>query len=402
MNSPPDRFDPLTGSLLDRIRKPALALGALCLVAVGIGAFFDTDAFFQSYLLAVLYWSGIALGALSILMLHHLTGGRWGFTIRRPLEAAAETLWPLLFLSLPIWLGTVFEYHDLYPWASPTASENPTLAHKGPYLNPAAFNVRTVFYFVLWLTFTTILVRISRRQDHSDDPGLNRRLRLLSGPGLVLYGFAMSFAAIDWVMSLEPHWYSTVYGAHFIVGHALAALAFSTLLLQDLSRRHPVAEAMTPQVVRDLGNLHLTFVMLWGYTTLSQFLIMWAGNLPHDIEWYVSRGNHGWEYVAGALVIFHLAVPFILLLLGAVKTHGRKLAFVSCLLLVMRWVDIWWFESPAFHSDHIQLHWMDIVSTLGLGGVWLGFFAWRLSTRPLLPLGDERFALPAGAQAESS
>src|SRR5690606_28886806 len=227
-------------------RLPALLAGAVALVASGIGAAFEPDAFFQAYLLALLYWSGIGLGCLSVLMLHHVAGGRWGFAIRRFLEAGAETLWLAFLLSVPIWLGVLLGFHDLYPWAREDANADPLIAHKEPYLNRPSFAARSVIYFGAWLALTFFLTRWSRSQDRVGDSDLAHRLRLFSGPGLIVYALATTFASIDWVMTLEPHWFSTIYGLHYIVGHALAAFAFAAILLRDHART-PLAHIQDQQ-----------------------------------------------------------------------------------------------------------------------------------------------------------
>jgi len=279
------------------------------------------DQLLRSYLIAYLFWFGVALGCLPLLMLHHLVGGAWGFAIRRILEAATRTLPLMLLLFLPVLFGT----HSLYEWSrAEIVARDGILQAKHAYLNVPFFIVRAAVYFLAWITFASLLNRWSAEQDETGNPALIRRFQLLSAPGIVVYTLGISFAAIDWAMSLEPHWFSTIYGMLFIVGQSLAALAFVIPVAALLSESPPVSDFLTPDVFQDLGNLLLMFIMLWSYLSFSQYLIIWAGNLPVEIPWYVNRGRNGWQWVAAFLALVHFAIPF-LLLLG--RVNKRKKTF---------------------------------------------------------------------------
>jgi len=372
-------------------QRRSLLVGAGSLVLCLIGALLNPQQFFRSYLLAYVFWVGIPLGCLAILMLQYLSGGMWGAVIRRLLESGTKTL-PLMGL---LFVPLVFGLRDLYAWARPEeVARDPLLQHKSLYLNVPFFLARTVFYFVAWIGVAHFLNKWSLEQDQLINPGRERRFRLLSGPGLVLYGLGVTFASIDWVMSLEPHWYSTIYGALFIVGRGLLAFAFvitvAALLVGRVGTQESASlqEVMTPARFHDLGNLLLAFVMLWAYMAFSQFLIIWSGNLTEEVPWYVHRVQGGWGQIALLLILFHFAVPFFLLLLRGIKRNPRALAIVAGAVIVMRVVDMYWLVVPAFHPGNLYIHWMDFLALIGLGGIWFAAFIWQLKKRPLLPLHD--------------
>jgi hypothetical protein len=378
-------MNPPAGSLegWNRLQRAALMVGVIALGVCLIGAFFSSAQFFRSYLFAYVFWIGIALGCLGVMMIHNLSGGAWGLVIRRFLEAGMRTLPLMLLLFLPL----LFGLQSLYAWARPEAlTQDPLLHHKSEYLNVAFFLVRSLLYFALWIGAALLLTKWSRKHDETADPRLFQRLRTLSGPGLIVYGLTITFASIDWLMSLEPHWYSTIYGVHFMGGHALSAFAFAILLAALLAAHEPLASVVQPSHFRDLGNLLLAFVMLWAYFSFSQWLIIWSGNLREEVTWYVHRTQGGWEWIALSLIIFHFAVPFVLLLSRGIKARIRALSVIAGAILFMRFVDIFWYTAPAFYPSAFQLHWMDVVAPLGLGGIWLATFIAQLRAVPLLPL----------------
>jgi hypothetical protein len=371
---------------LRRAQKLALLVGILGLVACFLR--FDARQAFQSYLLGYVFWILLPLGSLAILMLHHLVGGGWGFVIRRLLEAATRTFPVMAVLFVPL----LFGIGELYPWADlDQVASDPHLEHKTPYLNQGFFVTRAVLYFVIWGALTLALNRWSARQDNTDDPALVRRLQGLSGVGLVLFGLTTTFASIDWVMSLEPLWFSTIFGAIFIVGGTLSALLVMILTLAALHRQAPLDKVVTPTHFHDLGKLLLTFVMLWAYIAFSQYLIIWSGNTAEEAAWYVKRQEGGWQHVALILIVFHFAVPFILLLSRQRKRQARSLARLAWGLLLLRFVDVFWLVCPAFRPSVFVLDWLDIVAPVGIGGIWTAFFLRELNKRPLLPLKDPRF-----------
>ena len=271
-------------------------------------------------------WLGITLGCLAIVMIHHLSGGAWGLVIRRLLEAGTRTL-PIMALAfLPIAFGV----RVLYLWARPDAvASDAVLREKALYLNVPFFLVRAVLYFTIWGTVAYWLNRWSLEQDHSPDPRLARKLQLLSAAGIVLYALTITFASIDWVMSLEPHWFSTIFGILFMGGQALSALSFAIAAAVLLALRPPFSDVLSRAHLHDLGKLLMAFVMLWAYFNFSQFLIIWSANLAEEAPWYVHRLGHGWQAIGLLLVVFHFALPFALLLSRGLKRNPMLLAALA-------------------------------------------------------------------------
>ena len=381
---------------LTALGRRALIAGGVAAAVSAAGLAFNPTQFFRSYLVAWVLWLGVALGSLAIEMVHHLSRGAWGLVIRRIFEAASRTLPLLAVLFLPL----LFGLDDLYPWArAETVAADEHLRHQASYLNVPFFLVRLLVYFGIWIAFATVLSRLSRRQDDTADPALERRMRVLAAPGLALYCLTMTFAAIDLCMSLDPHWFSAIYGVYVVGGQAVSAMAVAIVAALYLSRREPLSGALQPRHVHDHGKLLFAFTMLWAYFALSQFIIIWSGNLPEEIGFYADRLTGGWNVVSVLLVLFHFAVPFVLLLSRDLKRDARKLAGVAVLLLVMRWVDLYWLIAPAFHAEKLSLHWLDIAAPIAVGGIWSWRFATELKTRPLLPINDP--GLPAALEASS-
>jgi hypothetical protein len=373
----------------DLIRKRSLVVGLVAAVLCAGGALIFPPVFFRAYLVAYIFWLGIPIGCLALLMLHHLVGGRWGFMIQRVLEAATQTL-PLMGLfSIPLFFGL----SDLYPWArQEIVAADPLLQQKAAYLNIPFFIARAVFYFAVWIVLGRLLVTWSLRQDQSADGTLTLRLQRLSGPGLVLYGLTVTFASIDWMMSLEPKWYSTIFGMIFMISFGLAAMGLAILATRFLESEMPLARVVSPDRWHDLGNLLLALVMFWAYLNFCQFLLIWSENLAEEIPWYLHRLGGGWEWIAIALILFQFALPFVLLLSRNSKRNSQTLSVVAAAILFMHWLDILWMVAPSFYPARFHIHWLDIVAPVGIGGLWLAAFIRYLKARSLLPLHDPRFA----------
>jgi hypothetical protein len=370
------------------MQKRWLAVGLIAAVLCAGGALIFPPAFFRAYLSAYIFWIGIPVGCLALLMLHHLVGGRWGFMIQRVLEAAIQTLPLMALLFIPL----VFGLSDLYPWArTEVAAADPLLQQKAAYLNIPFFVARAVAYFAVWIVLGRLLVTWSLRQDQSADDTLTLRLQRLSGPGLVLYGLTVSFAVIDWIMSLEPKWYSTIFGMIFMISFGLTAMALAILATRCLEREKPLAQVVSPDRWHDLGNLLLALVMFWAYLNFSQFLLIWSENLAEEIPWYLHRIGGGWEWVAIALILFQFALPFVLLLSRNTKRNSQTLAAVAAAILFMHWLDILWMVVPSFFPARFHFHWLDIAAPVAIGGLWLAAFIGYLKARSLVPLHDPRF-----------
>ena len=370
---------------LSDFQKRSLIVGVLFFVALLITAFFDRRQFFQAYLVGWTFWTGIGVGSLALLMLQHLTGGGWGFVIRRVLEAATRTLAVMAILFVPVIIGAHYIYHH---WTEP---EHPVVQFKTPYLNLPFFIIRAVVIFGVWLALAFFLNRWSLAQDRTADNRYTKKMRELSGGGMVALIFTVTFAAVDWYMSLEPEWFSTIYGLIWVAAWSLSALAFVIASMAFLSKQEPMSRVVAPLHFHDLGKLLLALVMLWSYFAFSQYLIIWSGNLPAEITWYTHRLQTGWRWVGTSLVLFHFAVPFVLLLSRAVKRDPEMLVKVAIAVLIVRLLDLFWLIAPEFHPAGIAVSWLDVVLPLTLGSIWLGCFVWQLRGRAILPVHDPEF-----------
>ena len=384
---------------LERYQLPLIAAGvAGVIVSATAGALTgDTTQFYQSYLMAYMLCLGVTLGCLALGMVHQLSGGAWGVVLRRPIGAAARVLPVLTLLFIPILIGM----RHLYVWTHADAvAANELLQHKQLYLNTPFFVVRAVIYFLVWNGISFFLNRWSLEQDRTGDPWIPRRMQRLSAAGLVLYGLTITFASFDWIMSLEPEWYSTIYGVLILGGQGLSGIAFLILAIAWLSRRPPLNDIIVADHFHDAGNLTLAFVMLWAYFGFSQYVIIWAGNLPKEITWYQTRLQTGWRTIGVLLVLFHFAVPFLVLLSRRLKRQATTLARIAGAILVARVIDLFWLIAPEFHREGVSISWLDVLLPLSLASIWLGCFVWQLRGRAIFPVYDPEFDETLGPLVE--
>jgi hypothetical protein len=304
--------------------------------------------------------------------------------VRRTLEAATRTLPALAILFVPILLGM----RTIFPWARPEAADDPLIQQKAAYLNPTAFTLRGVLYLAIWALFAFLLSWLSLRQDRTGDLALFQRMKIVAAPGLAIYCLLATFASVDWLMSLDPHWYSSLFGVYFIVGQGLSALAFLIVMAVYLSQREPMEAAFKPHHFHDYGKLMLAFVMIWAYIAISQLLIIYSANLPEEVGWYLERSHGAWLWVSVVLALFHFLLPFLLLLSRDLKRNAKLLSRVAVLVLVMRFVDLYWLAAPSFGHEGLAFHWLDVTTVIGIGGIWFALFAGQLKRRPLLPIRD--------------
>jgi len=373
---------------LAAIQRRLLMAGGAGAVVSALGLFFNATQFYQSYLMAFMLCLGVTLGCLALGMVHQLSGGAWGVLIRRPIGAATRVLPVMTLLFLPI----LFGMRHLYPWTNADlVAHDEMLQHKQLYLNVPFFIARAAFYFIAWNGLSYLLNAWSLEQDRNPDPRIARRMQKLSAVGLLLYGLTITFASFDWLMSLEPHWFSTIYGVLIMGGQGLSAMAFLIIVLVWLAGRPPLDRIAIPGHFHDLGNLMLAFVMLWAYFSFSQYLIIWAGNLPAEIGWYLHRLQTGWRAIGMGLILFHFVAPFVLLLSRVVKRTPDILVKVAIGVLLVRLLDLFWLIAPEFHRTGISFSWMDLVLPLTLGAVWTGCFIWQLRGRAILPVNDPQF-----------
>jgi hypothetical protein len=388
MSAAPNQSETMAPPVARIIQRYSLVVGLIFAVIALGGAFLRPDEFFRGYLLAYMDWLGVTLGSMVILMIRHLTGGGWGTVIRRILGAAMRCVPLMTILFVPI----LFGLSRLYIWARPLDS----IADKHlrehlqeitkSYLSVNGFIVRAAIYFAIWNLLSFFLTKWSREQDQPPVRD-NKRFKVLSGPGIILYAFTVSFAAIDWVMSLDPSWISTIYGLVILIGQLLSAMCFAIVVERILVKYKPMSDWLKPEFVHDHGKWMLTFIMVWAYFSFSQWLIIWAGNLPDEITWYMRRLNGGWGFVGLWLVVFHFAVPFVILLSRSFKRDINRMVWLAVWMLFMRYLDLFWNIEPNF-SQRLNVTWADIVLSVAMGGIWLWFFFRNLNSMPLLPVND--------------
>jgi hypothetical protein len=394
MSAAPKQLDFSAPPIVKAIGQRALIVG----VVFGVGslalAFTRPEEFYRGYLLGYMDWLGVALGSMTIIMIRHLTGGGWGTVIRRILGAAMRTLPVLAILFIPIIIAVL--QHQMYPWLkAPDAISNPHIRehlekHKfitESYLTSTGFIIRAIIYIAVWNLLSFLLSLWSKQTDKPNAPDNTQKFKAVAGPGLILYGFTISFAAIDWIMSLDPSWISTIYGLIILIGQVLAAMCFAIVVERILVDYKPMSEMLRPDFVHDHGKWTLAFIMVWAYFNFSQWLIIWAGNLPTEITFYLKRINHGWGYVAVFLALFHFCIPFVVLLSRPLKRNIRKLVWLAVWLLFMRFVDLFWNIEPNF-STNFTVTIADIVVPIAIGSIWIFFFCRNLASLPLLPAYD--------------
>lgn len=373
---------------LNRLQRYASVAFLAGLVLCVVGWLTNGNYVFHSYLFAYLFWFGVTGGSLGILMLHHVVGGGWGFIIRRPLEAGTRLFPAMLVLFAPMLIGMRY----LYIWARPAAvMSDAVLGAKHGYLNPPFFIARTLIYFALLITLAFVLNKWGDAQDTSDDPAISNRLNVVSAGGLVVYVLVCTFAVVDWLMSLTPHYYSSILGFLFVVMQGLSTLALMVFLTAFIAGREPLVQGLPSRYFRDLGNLMLAFVILWAYMSFSQYLLNYSGNSAEEAGFYVRHISGGWGIISLSLIPFHFALPFLVLLSSSVKVNPIKLAKVAAFILFMRFVDLFWWVTPTFER-HIGVSWSDFGAPLLLGGIWLWLWARQMRGRTLAPAHDPRLA----------
>jgi len=377
---------------LARLQRWGLIAGFWGLLAGILGAFFNVDQFLRSWLIGFLFCLGLTMGSLALLMLQYMSGGQYGLMARRVCEAASRNLPFVALLFIPL----LFGLPRIYPWADPVvAGADHIVQMKKLYLNVPFFIARAVLFFALWAVASWLLNAWSDAQDRGElavHPADTVRFRIISAPGLLIYVVTMTFASVDWIMSLDPHWYSTIFGFLLVAGQGLGAFALVIAVLAMLRDVEPLATYLRPSPhFLDLGKLLLAFVMLWAYFSFSQLLIIWSGNLPEEIPYYYVRFRGGWQYVSLVILLGHFALPFVLLLSRNLKRRPHLLAQVALWILLMRVIDLIWVVEPMFKHEGFPLHWMDVALPVGLTGVWVFLFARNLQSRPLLPLNDPFF-----------
>jgi hypothetical protein len=382
--------DPSTTSRIESagvavVQKPALIVGVLGAAACAVGWFLDPPTFYRSYLPSYIFWFQIVAGALGVLMLQYITGGEWGILIRRPLGAAARTMMWMAVLFIPIAIGL----RDIYPWADPNVvSADHVLQLKQSYLNRTAFLIRTAIYFALWILWGWRIRMLSVRFYEDRSPYTDLARRRWAASGLPMIVLTMTFAGIDWMMSLEPKFTSSMYGINFFIASGLAAYAFVIFFFAQLAKTRAMADILRPHHLRDLGNLMLAFVMLWAYTAFSEFLLIWYANVKEEIPHFLVRQHGIWGFLAAMLIVFHFFLPFMLLLVRDIKDRASTIAAVAVVLLLMRYICLYWLIAPTWNAGQFHFSWMNLASLIGIGGLWLYFFLEQLKGQTIIPIHE--------------
>lgn len=378
---------------LKLLRILALLVGIACLGLCGLGYSTNPEHFFRSWLFAYLFWAGLTLGCLAFVMISHMTGGEWGIIIRRFGETAFMNIPLLIIFFLPL----IFGYRHLFPWAhidtyADRRHIHEVLEHRASWFNPTLFTVRNIGCLVIFYILALMLNFGSRSLDRQPNPVLVRRLRLVCAAGVVTYFILITSFSIDLIMSRETNWYSSILGFIVIIGQGTAGMAFMVLNVCYFADKKPFRYVIRPQHLIDLGNLCLTLVILWAYTSFAQLLVIWSGNTKDDISFYTYRGlgdePNPWRWVALFLIVGHFFVPFFCLLMRDLKQKTAALASIVTLLLVMRVLEALWWTAPSGPNRQIELngvYWTDITAWLGIGGIWLFFYLLMLARKPLLP-----------------
>jgi hypothetical protein len=377
---------------ISRWQTFALGAGAIGIILWLVGLSMDAEQAYRSWLLGFIFWGGIGIGSLGILILQYLTGGAWGVVIRRFAEAGSRTIPLLVLLFAPILWGTMTNH--LYGWT--TIPNDPLVHHRAAWMNVPSFGIRTIIYFGLLSIMGYLLNKWGGQQDktnnYEDSASFLGKATAFCGPAMPFYALVVSFMAIDWTMMLDPHWYSTMWGFLYIAGWALSCFAFMIVLLAALADKAPMNGIVGNKHFHDIGKLMLALVMVWAYFNLSQWLIIWSGNLPEETPWYLKRIAGGWGIMAIGLVIFHFAVPFVILLSQNIKKNPKTLALVALFILLMRMIDYYFHigPSPMISSsiEGFHISWMDFAAPIGIGGIWLWWFFKELKQRPLVPIND--------------
>lgn len=349
------------------------------------GYFSNSAQFFMSYLVAWIFWVSIGLGALFFVMLNHLTGAVWSLVLRRVTESVMIALPFMAILFIPL----IFGLHDMYHWThTEDVAKDAILSQKTGYLNVPFFLIRSAVYFIAWFLIAFMLYKISISQDNNPSAEQIKKMRRVSGPGMVVFALTTSFAGFDWLMSLDAHWYSTIFGVYFFSGGLLASLAVLTLIGIYLRTKNILKEIITVEHYHDLGKLMFAFTIFWGYMAFSQYFLIWYANIPEETIWYLHRWEGNWKILSLTLVFGHFVIPFLGLMTRAAKRNLTWLMLISMWILIMHWIDLYWIAMPTYAHHGFHLTWMDLTLFVGIGGIFLGIFWKFLSSNAIIPLND--------------
>jgi len=368
--------------------KNAMIVGAIFLVISAIGWYMDSKQFYDSYLIAYAFWLTFALGGLFFTLVNHLFGSQWNIVMRRFTEAAMYSFPLLAILFIPI----LFGMHDLYHWThQEVVASDPILTAKAGYLNITFFIIRAAVYFTIWFLISRILYKLSLKQDKDPDDKIILKMRQLSAPGMILFALTSTFASFDWLMSIEPHWFSTIYGLYFFAGSFLAILCFVIIFGLNLRKKGYLADTFTVEHYHDLAKIIFGFIIFWGYMGFSQYFLIWYANIPEETVYYLTRWENGWDVITLTIVFGHFIFPFLAVLIRASKRNFAWLKFVAVWILIMHYLDmVWLIRPPLSHGHGPHFSWIDLATFLAIGGFFIWNFWNNLTSNPLVPVGERR------------
>jgi len=373
-----------------RILSIVALLGA---VLSGMGYMADHRQFAFSFLVPFLFFLTLALGGLFFVMSQHLIRAGWSVALRRIPETLAMTVGAFLALFAVVALGA----HDLFHWTHADAvAHDALLQHKEPWLNFGFWIVRAVFYFLVWSLIASYFYRASVKQDGTRDPGTTVAMQRRAAPFMILFALSLSFMGFDWIMSLDPHWFSTIFGVYIFAGAALSAMAFITLVILWLRREGWLTATIQDTHLKDMGRMMFAFSVFWGYIAFSQFFLIWYGNIPEETLWYLARFEGSWLGVSFLLAAGHFIVPFVVLMSRASKNRPEVIGFMALWILLMHYLDLYWLVMPVLHQAGISFHWMDAACLVGVGAIFLLVFVRLLGSKPMVPVGDPRLSESLG------
>jgi hypothetical protein len=385
MTTVPQPANPDASTGIARWQTPSLIVGVIGLAISAFGWFSSPLDFYRAYLPSFLFWFQIVAGCLAVLCLQYVTGGEWGVLIRRPLGAAARTMILMAILFVPIAIGA----GTLYPWAhGAVTGAKESLWFRQGYLRLTAWWIRSAIYFFLWILWAWRIRVLSLDFAKTRSPYTELSRRKWAASGLLMMVLTLTFCSIDWAMSLEPTWYSTMYGITFLVASGLAAFAFVTFFLTRLAETKAMAGILQPKHLRDLGNLMLAFVMFWAYTAFSEYMLTWYANLREEIPHYLVRQHGFWAAIAAALIVFHFFLPFSLLLLRSVKDRASTIAAVTVVVLIARYIGTYWLVGPSYYGGQFHYSPYSLASLIGIGGLWIWAFIGQLKGQSIIPIHE--------------
>jgi len=350
------------------------------------------DAYY-SYLAAFAYWAGIGFASVLLLMIFHATHARWMTILRRPVEAMASAMWIFILLVVPIWIGM----KEIFSWVDPVAAgfgkeALAKIAHKAPYLNVKFFIVRSILFiafswFVGWRLFG-----LSRRQDKEGGVDLLARQRRMSAGLLPFVAIAITFSGFDWLMSLNPTWFSTIFGVYYFAGSFLSALSILAIVTWHANRKNVFGGGMNIEHTHSIGKLMLAFTCFWTYIAFSQLLLIWIAGLPEETPFYITRFKDGWAWMGVFLIVGHFFGPFGFLLSRSLKRTPHKLAGVALWILLIHYIDIYWLVMPTLYPEGATFHWSQLVAFAGIGLVAIATAIWALRGKLPVPIKDPYLA----------